>query len=186
MEKKEKIVIGIAGTQLSGKTAATAYFVEKFKAKHFRFSRILDQVLEILGLPISRENEQDLATILRADFGEDFLAHALVESVKKSHADVIIVDGYRKVTELEVFRNLDNFKLIYLKTSPEKAYERLQTREEKLHEHHKTFAEFQEAGLHVADKDVRSLEEYADFVLENEGSLEEFHNQLTSAYTKSL
>jgi dephospho-CoA kinase len=186
MEKKIKTIIGIAGTQGSGKGTATAFFVEKFRAKHFRFSGILDQILSVLDLPISRENEQELAVLLRENFGEDVLAHALFESVKKSNADVIVIDGFRKVSEIEKIKKLGNFKMIFLRATPEVAYQRMVNRGEKHEEHLKTFEEFQASGSHVSDKDVNGLEQYSDFVIENNGTLEELQAQLTSAFTKAL
>lgn len=187
MEKEGRLVIGIVGNQLSGKGTAAKFFVEKFKVKHFRFSAILDQVLGVLGLEITRENEQELGKLLREIFGEEALSQALIDSVKKSHADVVVVEGFRKMGELTLFKKeIENFKLIFIHTSPEVAHRRLQTRTEKVGESVKSLEEFHDSRSHHADKDVESLQQYADFVIENEGTLEEFHSNLTSAYTRSL
>ena len=89
------MIIGLVGEKLAGKDTAANYLVEKYQADHFRFTHILDAILEELNLPISRANEIDLGLSLRKVFGEHVLVNALQKRVKKSWAKLVVVNGIR-------------------------------------------------------------------------------------------
>ena len=66
-----KIILGLVGSLASGKETTKKYLAENYKAEDCKFSSILRDVLNRLTVPVSRENMQNLSTILRANFGEN-------------------------------------------------------------------------------------------------------------------
>ena len=182
----KKVVLGITGELLSGKTTAAAFYVEKFGAKHLRFSKLLDEILDVLGLPIVRKHEQDLAVMLKEQFGDAVLVNALIENARSSGHHFVVFEGIRKKEEIEALRELKGFKFVFIKSSLESRYKRSQQRKEKVGENEETFEQFKERQKHSADADLPSLEQYADFIITNNSSREEFIAQLTKVVAQSL
>lgn len=180
------LVLGLAGEFLSGKSSAAAFYVDKFSAKRLRFSGILDDILGVLDLPVTRDNEQKLGVALRESFGEGVLAYALAKSVHSAKKEIFIVDGLRKSEELQVLKQLPQFKLVYIESTLENRFKRLRQRDEKEGEKFLTIEKFAKSHEHEADKDISKLRQFADFVIENDGSNSEFENQLTKVLTESL
>lgn len=180
------LVIGIAGELLSGKSTAAKFFEEKFKAKTFRFSNIINEILDILDLEHTRENQQQLGVVLKEIYGEDVLAHAITERMKTLNDPFILIDGFRKKEEVSVLKQLKNFKFLFIKAPLEMRYKRLKERNEKVGESSTTLEEFVEQQKHGADKDIPELEQYADCVIENTGSVQDLEAKLTSFMTESL
>ena len=175
---KEKIVIGIAGNIGSGKGTMTKYLVEKYGAKQMRYSKILTDILERLYLDNERKNLAGLAEALRNAFGGDILSKVLEKDIQNYQAEFIVFDGIRKKAELNYFKNkIDNFFFIFVDVPIEVAYERLIQRGEKTDDNSKTFEEFKKDQLRPADRDVPSLKQYADFVIDNSGDLTDAYQQ---------
>lgn len=180
------VVLGIAGEFLSGKSSAAAFYERKFEAKNLRFSQILDTVLGILDLPNSRENEQKLAETLRELYGKDVLVKALLYSTRNHHANLFVFDGIRKKEELEALQKQPNFRLIFIESSLDTRFKRMQGRGEKAGEKEYTKEEFEKLVDHAADKDVKALKNYADFVVKNDGDQLNFESQLTACLMRVL
>src|SRR5258708_6745921 len=103
------MVIGIIGPKAAGKDTIANHIQNKLGGKVHRFAEILDDILEILALSISRENEVHLVH-LRDVFGPDTLAKALHNKIKQENADVVIITGVRFQNELDSIRALPNNK----------------------------------------------------------------------------
>ncbi len=183
---KEKLVLGLAGEMLSGKTTAANFFETTFKARNIRFSIFLNRILDILDLPQSRENQQSLITALRANYGAAVLAVPVVEAISKSKDSFILIDGFRKKEEIEKLREIPNFKLLYIKASLEQRYARLKERTEKVGENLLTIEEFEERERAESDKDIKALEQFADCIIENSGSVEDLKLKLSAYFTTGL
>jgi uridine kinase len=186
-KKPEKVVIGLAGEMLSGKTSAANFIVSHFNAKQMRMSMILDEILNILDLEKSRENQQALVFMLRQLYGEEVLAAALVPAAKVSKHNILLIDGLRKIRELEILRqSIKNFILIYVKSSMDTRFERLKNRTEKQGENIKSLEEFRKSQQADSEVDISKLENYADFIINNDGTEVDLEDQLTSAFTKII
>lgn len=174
-------MLGIAGELLSGKSTAAAFYIEKFGAKHLKFSRLLDEVLSLLNLPFSRQNEQDLGALLKNLFGQEVLTNALANIAKTSGHEIVLFDGIRRVEEAQALkRELPNFKLIYISAGPQIRYDRLLQRREKADEGRPmSLADFLATQEHAADKAITDTKQYADYVIYNDDSIESFEAQLT-------
>jgi dephospho-CoA kinase len=180
----EKIIIGLAGKIASGKETVGKYLIEKSGAKKIRFSDPLRQILDMLDLPDSRQNMQTLSTIVRQNFDENILAKAMMKLVSRLDSNIIIIDGVRRETDIENFRQLKNFFLIYIDASGEKRYERCVKRNENPGDSEMTREEFNKKDDAEAEEQIESLKKEANFVVDNNGSFEDLYRQIENILSK--
>jgi dephospho-CoA kinase len=180
----QKIIIGLAGEIAAGKDTVWQYLVDHYRAVHFEFSDVLKDTLIRLHLPIVRENLANLGEGFRSTFGQDILARTLVRDVAQCDAQLIVVSGIRKMGELEQLKTLTGFHLLFIDVSLETRYERIVRRGQKSDDLMKTFEQFVQDNKHAADSDVAQLKALADFVVVNEGSVDELHQHLDEVIQK--
>lgn len=180
-----KIIIGLVGSLATGKESTKQYLVEKYNAKDCRFSSILRDVLSRLTIPNSRENLQKVSTVLRANFGEDLLAKAIAEDASKLDADIVVIDGVRRFTDIEHLKDLPNFILVKIDADPKIRYERMKLRNENSGDDKKTFEEFLKDHESEADRQIPEVMKSAKYEIDNSGSFEELHKQIDDIITKS-
>lgn len=181
---KNKKIIGLAGRIASGKETAGRYLIKKTKADKVRFSDPLRQTLDLFGVPQSRENMQALSTFLRQTYDEEAIAKAIFKLATTSPAPVSIIDGVRRFADIKIFADLDNFYLIYIDTKQKTRYERMVARKENPGEAEMAFAEFQKKDNAESEQQIEGLKKDADFVIDNNGNLEELYKQLEEILKK--
>ncbi|OGI24909.1 MAG: hypothetical protein A3E38_00125, partial [Candidatus Moranbacteria bacterium RIFCSPHIGHO2_12_FULL_54_9] len=124
----KKIILGITGEMASGKDTVTKYLVEKYGAKQFRFSDPLRDILDRLHLPQTRKHLSDISHYLRQGFGEGILAHVIENDVKQDEHRLVVIDGIRRLSDIDLVRKLPEFTLIYIEADMERRYDRLTAR----------------------------------------------------------
>lgn len=171
------MIIGLVGEKLAGKDTAANYLAEKYGADHFRFTHILDAILEDLGMEISRKNEIDLGLGLRKIFGEHVLVNALEKRVLKSWAKLVVVNGIR-MDEMDVIKAWDDTKTIYITAPLDLRFERYGNRHEKADDAQMDLEEFTKAEKAPTEIAIPELGKKADYKIENTGSLEDFYKKI--------
>ena len=169
----KKIILGFAGEIACGKGTCVKYLAEKYGAVSFRFSDPLRDIAKRLYLDESRENLQNLSTTLRGSFGQDILSKTVFRDAENSKSKVVIIDGIRRKSDIEMFKDAPEFKLVYVDADMRMRFERIIKRGENTDEKGKTFEEFQKDHEQEAEKEIQSLKEIADFVIDNNGGEEE-------------
>ncbi|TSC52123.1 MAG: hypothetical protein CEO40_274 [Parcubacteria group bacterium LiPW_72] len=176
---EQELIIGLTGEKLAGKGTTAAYLAEKYNARVFRFSQVLDEVLKRLYLPITRENEIKLGLSLRQSFGEDILAKTLFQNVKDEKADLVIVDGMRFREEAEMFSQLENFILVYITAPIKIRFERMKNRTEKADEKNMDFNKFEEIEeVSPTETAIKVIAKKAQVKIENIGTFEELYAKI--------
>ncbi len=170
-----KIIIGLVGPIACGKEVIKKYLAEKYRAKYCRFSDSLRDVVRRLDIEESRENLQDLSTMLRQRFGEDLLAKAVILSVSKLDSDVVVVDGIRRMADIRYLNGLPNFHLIKVEADPKIRYERAKSRNENVGDKDKTFEEFLADEKKESEQEIPIVMANAKISIANEGNLEELY-----------
>ena len=173
-----KIILGFTGLIACGKGTATQYLKEHYKAETFRFSTMLRDVLTRLYLEHSRENMSGISTGLRNIFGQDLMAKVMAEDVANSQADLIVVDGIRRMDDIKYLRALPGFKLVAIEADMKTRYERLLQRGENPDDKNKTWEAF--VADHQLETELTILDtiKAADMVVNNDASLEDLQKQL--------
>ncbi len=170
------MIIGLVGEKLAGKDTVSNYLVEKYGATQFKFTHILDAILEDLNLEISRKNEIDLGLGLRKIFDEHVLVNALEQRVKKSLSSYRVVNGIR-MDELGVVKGW-GAKIIYITAPISVRFERYKNRREKADDALMNLQEFIEQEKGPTELEIPELGKRADFRIDNTGSLEELYAKI--------
>ena len=179
-----KIILGLVGSLASGKETTKNYLAEKYNAKDCRFSSILRDVLSRVAVPNSRENLQKVSTILRANFGENLLAKAIANDASKLDADVVVIDGVRRFTDIEHLKDLPDFILVKIDADPKIRYERMKLRNENEGDDKKTFEDFMKDHESEADKQIPEVMKTAKYSINNDGTFEDLYKQIDEIISK--
>ena len=182
----QKTLIGIAGEMYSGKTTAAEFLVQRFGARHLRFSKTLERLLSILDLEVTPENEHKLSVTLKELYGDAVLAHAFLASLEGSERSFYVFDDIRNRDELERLKTDKGFALVYIKSSFEQRYERFKRMMEAKGVSGVLPEDLKEAQQKQQDEKILPLEQFADFIITNDTTPEELHGQLTRIYLQSL
>jgi dephospho-CoA kinase len=181
-----KIIIGLVGPIASGKGVTKKYLETKHGAKHCKFSTPLRDILIRLRLDISRDHLIDMSTILREKFGQDLFAKVIASDASRLDADIVVVDGVRRIDDIEHLSTLPYFKLVKIDADPKIRYERLKIRNENVGDAEKTFSEFMEDHERETEATIPGVMEKAQYSLDNDGSLEELYKQIDELAEKVL
>ncbi|MFX1536170.1 MAG: AAA family ATPase [Promethearchaeota archaeon] len=153
-------IVGIVGKNVSGKSSiAVALKSEGYLS--LDFSSVLSEILDILGLPKSRENYQALGKSLREAFHDGILAQAIEYRIKEQRSKnpdtPIIVTGIRYPSEYDMLVNL-GAKIIGLTATIETRYQRMKEREiRKTGESSLTLEEFKKKDQHDTEQQIDNL-----------------------------
>lgn len=177
-----KHIIGIAGEMASGKDTVTKYLVDQYGAKQYRFSDPLRAILKIMHLEITRDNLTTISTHIREAFGQGILAHIIEREAGDSEGDIVVIDGVRRLSDIDLVKDKPNFTLWYTEADPKVRYERLHKRRENQDDSTLTFEQFLEDHSNETERFIPELKGHAEVVIENNGTLEELH----SAVDKTL
>lgn len=174
----KKIIFGTAGEIASGKDAVGDYLASKHGAVKLRFSQPLRDILDRVHLDQNRENMAKLSLYLRKAFGEDILSKVILAEAEASEADFVVVDGVRRFPDIVHMETDPNFYFCYVDASPEVRYERLTKRRQNVDDATKTAAQFEKDAKLETEVGIGELKARAEFVIDNDGTLEELHAQI--------
>lgn len=179
-----KIIIGFTGLMASGKGTAAKYLEKKYGASTYRFSTILRDLLDRLYLSQSRDNLIRISEIVRATFGESILAKAMANDAEKDKNNLVIVEGIRRMADIEHLRKLPNFVLVEIFADMEKRLERIQKRRENLDDATKTMEQFKSDHQRSTETTIPEVASHAQARIDNNGSIENLHQQLDTLVNK--
>jgi dephospho-CoA kinase len=179
-----KIIIGFVGQLSSGKDVCKKYLMEKYGADSTRFSNVLRDILNRLYQPITRENMQDVSLDLRNRFGSDILARVVAQDIRNSQTEIMIVDGVRRLDDIDCLKDLPGFYLISLEVEPKTRYERAVLRNENVGDAEKTYEQFLIDGEREAEKEIPTVMAAAKYHINNNGGFDELYAQLEKIMTE--
>jgi dephospho-CoA kinase len=173
-----KIILGLAGEIASGKGTVAKHIEEQHGGSAHRFSTALRDVARRMHLEESRENLQKISTIFRENFNDDILSMVVCNDANADTHQVIVIDGVRRMADIKYLKNLEGFKLIYIEANIDIRYHRIVNRRENSDDAHKPYAEFVADHQREAESQIKDLKNYADFIVENEGTFLELYHQV--------
>ena len=124
------------------------------------------------GIEPTPANLNMLARRLREEYGPTVIAERVAEKIRTNNCPVAVVDGVRSLQEVEVFQKLADTVIVAVHASPRTRFERLRRRGRPGDP--KTWEEFRQRDLTELSFGLGSVIALADYMLINEGSLEEF------------
>jgi len=186
---KERIFIGVIGQIASGKRVLTDFFIKNYGFQPFSLSSIIHQELKKKHVSrFTRKTLQDLGDELRKKYGDDILARKAIEMVKKNYGRKIIIEGIRNPAEIKYFKTLPHFILIGIKAKRKTRFDRVLQRKKSWDP--KTWEEFLAVdkrdwgvGQGKSGQQVGRCMKMADYVLTNNGTVEEFEEKVKRTIT---
>lgn len=172
------MIIGLIGRNCSGK-GEVAKFLQSIGFNYFSLSDILREELKSRELEESRDNLIEIGNELRRKYGPPVLADRILQRLDPDKNYVI--DSIRNPAEVATLKRRSNFRLVHIVADEATRFERMRSRSrpgdpdtlEEFHRH-------EQAELKSDDptrQQLAATEALADAVLENNGTLDELHEQ---------
>ncbi len=170
------MVIGILGEKLAGKDTVAEYLVSRYGAEHIRASKILDELLGVLRLPVTRRDEIDAGRGMEMVFGQHIIGEAVKKRALESGAPMVVINGLRRPDQFADAKSLGG-KIIYITAPPELRYQRFLRRKEKKEDGTESLEQFLLQEQEWIEKEIPGQGALADFRIDNSGSLEELYQK---------
>ena len=181
-----KLVIGLAGSIGAGKGTAAAYLVRKYGADMFIFSSPLRNILKTLYIEPSRTELQKLSKALREVYGSGILSQVAIRAIEESEHRIVVIDGVRRISDLDGIRENPNFKLLYIDADVQTRYERILSRAQNSWDSEKTFEQFLVEEDGETEVSIRTLKPYASCLVENNKTEAEFYTAIDAFVEENL
>ncbi|HMQ11641.1 MAG TPA: AAA family ATPase [Oligoflexia bacterium] len=176
-------IIGLTGTNASGKGAA-ALFLTEHGYDFYSLSDVLRETMAKQGIMESRLAFIDIGTQLRQEHGVDVLAKKTIEKIEQNPSKKIVVDSFRHPSEVELFKKTyANFILLCIDAPVELRFERAKKRGRA--ENADTLEQFihnetLESSNNQQAQQLNATLALADHTLINQDNLADLHQQLTA------
>jgi len=177
-----RMLVAIVGMPGSGKSEAAAYFREKLGFVSLRFGDVVEKGVEESGKEVNEKNERWYREKIRRELGMKAVAVKLdpeIDELKRKE-DKIVLDGLYSWEEYEFLKNKHpELVLVCVYARPETRYARLAKRP-----HRPLDSE------EARSRDIGELVKLnkggpiaiADFLVINEGKIEELYKKLNGVY----
>jgi len=177
-------IIGIAGKIACGKGIAAEHIVSRYHAGFIDYSQFLYQVLDIFAVPHERKHINALSIFLRATYGQGIFNNAVVRALGEHKEELVVVTGIRREQELDGLAAIPGFVFLYIESDIDTRYQRNRTAHRKPGDAEMTFDQFQEKDSDDSNRTIEGLKDRADYVVENDGTRDEFLSQVDSVIAK--
>jgi len=174
--KKEVRLIGLTGTNGAGKGEAAAYFKKKGYTC-FSLSDLIREELIKKGKDVTRDNLIKMGNQLREKASPEILARLILKKIRGR----AVIDSIRNPKEIDYLKKQKNFILLAIDAPVELRYKRAKKRGRE--ESVSTLQEFiekeaEEKTNRKKGQQLLNCIKMADFVVINDGSLENLHKKL--------
>lgn len=174
------MIIGLTGRNGSGKGEVASFLKERGFIS-YSLSDVLRDELNARKIKITREALIEIGRELRTTEGPTVLADRILQKldVDKNY----VVDSIRNPKEVTALKRRPNFHLVVVAASPKTRFERTKARaRESDPQTYENFLKTEERELSSPDPASQQLietEKLADYILENEGTIEQLHEEIT-------
>ncbi len=181
---KKHISIGVVGQIASGKGILVNYLTSHLGFSSFSLSSIVHAELKKKGIKeYNRQTLQDMGDKLRREFGNEVLAHRIIEAINEQKKGNVVVEGIRNPGETQFFKKDKNFILIGVKATRELRFKRLLSRGKKWDP--QTYEEFLNVdrrdigvGQNSSGQQVGKCLAYCDYILTNNKDIKGFEKKI--------
>jgi dephospho-CoA kinase len=169
------VIIGLPG---SGKSVASKLIARKGIPVYKPGSVIKEEVAK-RGLELTVESEEHVSRQLRKEHGMDAPARFLGEKIEKDKSEIICMDGFRNIEEVEYMERFGEIFLVEVRAPKEVRHGRLIERANSRDPCDSKAAEWRD-GMEI-ERGLGKLletEKYKKFVINNNGNLQNLEKRL--------
>lgn len=176
------MLIGITGTNGSGKGAVVEYLIAAKRYSHFSGRSVILEEIQKQGIVPKRSNFRDVANNLRKEHGPAYIMERLYAMAEGE--ENVVLESVRTIGEAEFLKS-KGAKILAVDAKKETRYERVLSMN-----HDEVPLSFQDFQL-MEDREMSSSEPWdmnvfgvmqlADAHIENDGTLDELHDQVDRA-----
>lgn len=181
------ILIGITGTNGSGKGTVVDYLVGKKGFKHYAARDFLTAEIKRRGMEVDRTTMRLVANDLRATHRPSYVIEELYAQAVNEKCEQTVIESVRNIGEAEFLKEQGAF-LIAVDADQKLRYERVQARRSSTDQvDFDTFVEHEEREMNPVgphDMDIRGVMKLADVTILNGGTLEVLHAQIEEVLKK--
>ncbi len=164
--KPRKLIL-VAGMPGSGKSLISQV-ARDMGIQVFTMGDVIRQEVKRRGMEPTPANLNLVARELRRMYGPRVVAERILEEIKKSSCDMILIDGVRSLDEVEVFRSyVPSVVIVAVHASPRTRFERLRARGRAGDP--RTWEEFTARDMMELGFGLGSVIALADYMFVNEG-----------------
>lgn len=174
-------ILGVTGTNASGKDTVADYLKDKYGFKNYSLSDEIRFEATQRGMSHERENLRTIGNELREKFAPNELAARASKRIKDDGANKAVITSIRNPAEIEFLKNnFTGFKLIYADAPVELRYERSRGRgrvgdDVSLDDFRAAETKELEGGK--TGQQLLKCQELADFEIINDGTLEKLFEE---------
>lgn len=182
------LIIGITGTNASGKGTVVEILKKDFGFEHLSVREYITKGIKRKGLKVTRETLIETANEIRKNHSPSYIVEQLYKEAEKLHKPVVI-ESIRTVGEIKALRKKPNFLLIAVDADRKIRYERsLKRNSETDNLSYKEFVQIEEKEMNSNNEGKQNLKkciEMADIVILNNGTIEDLRKQV-GTYLKTI
>jgi len=182
------MIIGITGTNGSGKGEVANYLVDKKGFNHYSTRALIIQEIQKRGLPVNRDTMNTVSTDMRKTLGGEVFHKILYERAVRDGGDAVI-ESVREVPGADFLKKHGAF-LIAVDANQRERYDRSKKRGSSTdYIEFDTFKMQEEREMQDPDplkQNVRKVMEMADAFIENNGTMGELHRKVDEALEKFI
>jgi len=182
-----KMLLGITGTDGSGKGTVVEYLVKEKGFTHYSSRTFILEHIDKEGFPRTRNQMRLTANKLRARHGDAFVVKQAYEKALEDGKEYVVIESLRAVAEADFLKGKGGV-LIAVDADVKLRYKRVQERRSE--SDMVTFEEFvAHEALEAEDPDPHGMQklkviQMADYIVLNNGTLEELHTQIEEVLQK--
>lgn len=167
------IRIGIIAKIKGGKGTVEKYIGEVHGAESVRFSTPLREMHDVLHIPNSRENLQNISTYLRQRYGEEVIGAEIIRRLNGLKSRYQLIDGIRRPADMVALRKDPFFRSVYVRASLETRHQRQLAFPENPGDAEMSFQEFCRRDAAEAESDIEAVGQQAHYRIDNDGITKE-------------
>jgi len=177
-------IIAFTGMPCSGKSEAVE-IAKNIGINVFRMGDMVWEEVKNRGFSLDDKHVGAIADQMRKEFGKDIWAKKTLEKITKfSELDHIVIDGIRNIEEIETFKKKlgKDFIVIAIIASDETRQKRCLKRGRQ--DDSKDSHDLKERDKRELNWGLGSVIASADIIIPNEGSVENFRNEIKKIFKK--